>query len=607
MNQISENSSDIEPANQYPQFINNSPCGEDLFEGKSQQKIATNICNIIKTEKKCNIIGIDGGWGSGKSNLVKQIENILYLEDYHFFIYDAWGHQEDLQRRSFLEELTENLTQKSLVKDVWKLKLKKLLSKVKETESKRSPKLSIGVIVAALAILITPLFKSLSEKIIDHYLSLLVLSIPIIAVFILFIFYFFEVEERSFIAKFKKAFTRLFLEYQNKLEEETKYEMISEDEPSVRKFRIWMSEISKDLGNKNLILVFDNMDRLPQKKVQELWSSIHVFFCENSYDNIKVIVPFDREHIKLAFKSEYNEEKQYGDDFINKTFNVVYRVSPPILSDWKNYFSSQWVVAFGVDDPLNKSKNVLQIFDLLSDEITPRRIIAFINEFVSVKLTVQNSIPNDYIALFILGKNTIVKKPIDEIINPTYLKGLSYLYVNDDELPKFIAALFYQVEPDKAIQIVFTDRIKRALNENDVNVLGKISSIPEFYDILENAITEVSNYENAILALNELPAEKIGNKYQAEIIWNCLYKKLAPHVKSDISKFQLILLSKVKNKKEYLKVILNELLTDPEFSSLKYYESINLIDDNFKDSLIIFPELITKQTSVQDFIPFIAK
>jgi transposase len=128
-----------------------------------------------------------------------------------------------------------------------------------------------------------------------------------------------------------------------------------------------MSDISKDLEKKNLILVFDNMDRLPKKKVQELWSSIHVFFCEHSYTNIKVIVPFDREHIKLSF-SEDKDDKQYGDDFINKTFNVVYRVSPPILSDWKNYFTNQWKEAFGEEDSLSTSKNVLQIFDLLSEE-----------------------------------------------------------------------------------------------------------------------------------------------------------------------------------------------------------------------------------------------
>ena len=40
---------------------------------------------------KSRIIGIEGGWGSGKSNLVEQVR-INLAEKYHLFIYDAWGH-----------------------------------------------------------------------------------------------------------------------------------------------------------------------------------------------------------------------------------------------------------------------------------------------------------------------------------------------------------------------------------------------------------------------------------------------------------------------------------------------------------------------------------
>ena len=34
---------------------------------------------------------------NGKSNVVKMLEREL-SDDYYFFEYDAWGHQEDLQR-----------------------------------------------------------------------------------------------------------------------------------------------------------------------------------------------------------------------------------------------------------------------------------------------------------------------------------------------------------------------------------------------------------------------------------------------------------------------------------------------------------------------------
>lgn len=100
---------------QFPQFIQNKPCGIDKFDGGSQSRLAKTIArhfrhNDIQDNKNAlpRIIGIEGTWGSGKSNVVKMLEKELEKE-YCFFEYDAWGHQEDLQRRSILELLTSKL------------------------------------------------------------------------------------------------------------------------------------------------------------------------------------------------------------------------------------------------------------------------------------------------------------------------------------------------------------------------------------------------------------------------------------------------------------------------------------------------------------------
>ena len=74
----------------FPKLLNNAPCEEDLFEGKSHQNIAHAICHTILNNTKANIIGIDGDWGSGKSNLVGLIKKNLDEKNYIFFIYDAW-------------------------------------------------------------------------------------------------------------------------------------------------------------------------------------------------------------------------------------------------------------------------------------------------------------------------------------------------------------------------------------------------------------------------------------------------------------------------------------------------------------------------------------
>jgi len=610
-------------------LLPNIPCGVDLFEGKSQEKTATQISNVLENDEEIKIIGIDGGWGSGKSNLVEQVKNNL-KEKFHFFIYDAWGHQEDLQRRSFLEELTIDLIQEKLIPASWDEKLKKLLAKSKETVTKKVPRLSLGIILAGLSLILTPIFKELSDFVCVGWLRFIIISLPLLFLIIVFIYYFIiepknknsdklsenEKESKNIdnvgwikknFIRTKNAFSNLFLVYQNKLEEDTTYETISEDVPSVRNFRNWMKNISEDLNEIKLVIVFDNMDRLPKEKVKELWSSIHVFFAENenNYENIRVIVPFDRSHIQESFNSSDNINN-FGDDFINKTFDVVYRVSPPILTDWKNYFNTQWTNAFGENSTKAEDYNsVLQIVDLLLGDITPRKLIAFINEFVSIKQVVRETIPNKYIALFIVGKNPISKNPIKEIVKPTYLGSLDFLYNNDEDLPKFISSLFYQIEPDKAIQVIFTERLKKILDNNDDEEIEIVSEIPDFYHVLEKSIIAITNIENSVLCLDSLPSSKIGNKGQNDLVWNCIYKMEKQKNDHILYEYQLILLGKIKNKLEYLKILLSGFVSSKEFVAKEYYQSIKKLEKEIETEIDILPYLISKETSVEDFIEFV--
>ena len=146
-----------------------------------------------------------------------------------------------------------------------------------------------------------------------------------------------------------------------------------------------MKEIDTDLGERKLVLVFDNFDRLPKKHILSIWSSLHVFFSEEKYKNIKVIVPFDRQHIQNAFKDLNGDNGDYAKDYINKTFDLVYRVSPPILSSWKVFFKECWSKAIKDFDETGYVK-VEQAYEVFRQIITPREIIAFINELVSIKL-----------------------------------------------------------------------------------------------------------------------------------------------------------------------------------------------------------------------------
>jgi len=594
----------------YPKMLNNEPCGSDLFEGKSQDVTAEVISDVLRNNERCQIIGVDGGWGSGKSNLVEIVKSKLKDEKnskFHFFIYDAWGHQEDdLQRRSILEELTENIKNLSCFdSNKWETKKKELFAKKRVVETKSIPSLSLGVIFAGIAIILTPILTAIAENFYCPW-NIIITSIPFFLIGFVFVLSCIKAPQRGFKEKIINTLNRFFYLYNDRQTEEITSETISEEEPSVREFRNWMQDISNDLKGQKLILVFDNMDRLPKEKIQELWSSIHIFFadieCKKELKNIHVIIPFDRLHIKSAFTLE--DGKNFGDDFINKTFDRIYRVSPPILSDWKNYFKLKWEEAFGLvqNEDKEEYKKVVQIFDLLSTEITPRKIIAFINNSVSIKQTLQYEIPYRYITLFILGRSKIFEKPDEQIINPEYLGNLEFLYKNDENLPKYIASIFYQIDPEKAIQVIFTDKLRKAFDNNDTKFVEGISKMQEFSSILENAITKITNCENATLALNSIPIDKVDTH-----IWNCLYPKIIPCQDQKIKEYQKILLSKISNREEYLQKIINEFLSDKnvnDFVAKDYYESINTIDKEFAN-LNVFSVLREYKTSTNNFISLV--
>ena len=528
-------------------LLNNEPCRKDAFEGQAHQNIAEHVANIIKEDNDRHIIGIEGGWGSGKSNLISLV-NIELNGDkvyekgfdhknspYPFFIYDAWGHQADFQRRAILEELTHDLTNKKkiLEEEKWKRKLQELLAKRKKTSTKEVPKMGVGLIASFVMAIITPLVTYIVGLIPEvlWYIKILAAILPYIVVVLIAI----RNRRRSLIRNgqectWSNILFELFLVYKDQIKENETYTTISEKEPSSAEFKKWMDEVDSDLGlvNKTLIIVFDNMDRLPSHIVESLWSSIHSFFSDKTYNNIKVLIPFDRRHVQQAFKNEDIKDECFGNDFINKTFDVVFRVPPPIMRGWQQYMSDMWKEAFGKDAELSIS--VIQIYDAFNKNHTPRKIIAFINEFASIKMTMQGDIPDRYIALFIFGKEEIEKHPIDQLLNPTYMEEVQFEYGKDSNTIKFLSALYYQLPVEKALDVVFTQEATDALNSGNAERLHEMMEHIELSAILGKAILKVTNIEKASNTLASLD-EFYGYSRFEDIpkwlikIWEDLYQR----------------------------------------------------------------------------------
>ena len=410
-------------------------------------------------------------------------------------------------------------------------------------------------------------------------------------------------------------FTELFLLYKDKIKEDEKFETISEREPSTRQFKNWMFDINKDLYDRGkiLIVVIDNMDRLPKQKVQELWAALHSFFSEEKYSNIRVIVPFDRAHIRNAFQSENitnklkNEDVAiYGDDFINKTFYVVYSVPPPILTGWMHYFCDRWKDAFGKDSKVDNG--VLQIYDMLTKEHSPRKIIAFINQFVTIRNLCDKDIEDKYIALYLFGRKSIVDNPLKEILTPSYLGSLDFLYKEDERMKACISSIYYQLPLENAMDVIFTREVTLELDEAKTELLDKLKNTTKYWEILIHSITNVTNIENATLALDKHFGD--NTSVESSHVWEALYRKSnQSNVAQDkyYHEYHNILMRNIRNKEEYYRHLVTDYLgnIESDWDLTNYLDGVDTLHETIGDMEDDFLLAQKKEVSPEVFMQLI--
>lgn len=556
----------------YPRIVSTAPCKDDWFEGQSHRRIANKIADVILDDNQKGIIGIDGGWGSGKSNLVALTEDAIDKriaeEDkgkskdekrkYVFVTFDAWAHHTDYLRRSLLEEFIKSLIDKEVLDKSWLEKIDMLLAKVREIDTKKVVKLNEMVIATALLSAAMPIIHTISDHWERGYYLAIAAYIGVWGWFIKSrlsslkknnqgLKDFFSECIKLYVDKSNIESRPGYNEVNNKVSENKTVEFITEKEPTARQFRDWMHAIDEVLASKSthVVFVIDNMDRLPIAKVKETWATIHAFFAECKYNNIQMVIPFDRSHIINAFKEENiakqqsgeettndqndntrGEVKSYGNDFINKTFYVVYRVSPPILSDWRDYFERIWKEAFG-DEIYKDHDEVMLVFEKLSPDFTPRSIIAFVNECATLCSVLEERVPAEYLGIYILGRESINEDPLKQLVKPDFLKGLEVKYDKDDNLANYLSAIHYQIKTDKALDVVYSTKVEKAVDDGDVNLIEQMGNDRVLNSLLPNAIAKVKNVDKAIDFMQAVSKrEKAVDNYRLDFLWDSLFERI---------------------------------------------------------------------------------
>lgn len=523
-------------------ILSNEPLGVDLFEGKSQERIANliflglekarNTGGVYEGISKSTVVGLEGGWGCGKSNVLKILEKQLATvtqkdnkrKVYSLFTYDLWGRQQDLQRKVILQDLAVHLREKCHInKDD---KIRNLILKKTEVGQDLVKK---GLCARLLPIVMgafVPFLLALAAIIPEANGWRLGIAGSVIAIAIVIGIW-------GIVAVWKHgqdATTALSEFLGNMLLIKTNGaelpRVIYEHQYSVTvsDFSSMLTEIGNELMTKkqHLVIVFDNIDRLPIDKVKEFLSSAHILFAEREecmQANVHIIIPFDRNRILAAF------DGQDGNDYINKTFDVVYRVAPPILRDWGRFFVDKYNEAVG-DEPklLGQCLEVQDVFNNLSSpqHITPRSIIAFLNSVAIAHNVLGNKVPLKAIAVHELAWKSYEQKIVQddnklensgtlELVETWIRDGrfisnalLKAKYMEDENWKKWMASIVFQVDVERAEEILNYNLLEDALNEGKADVVAELSNLPGFQLLFSRVLAMVRSPEKLPTAIHSV-------------------------------------------------------------------------------------------------------
>jgi len=361
----------------------------DLSNSDNQDLLGTRpyaetLFEVIKQSKGKQNIGLFGGWGSGKSTIIKTLENFIRKNNdvdendkIAYFKYDAWKYSNDDFRRSFIRSLNEEFSailetdlEEILYKDITKEDSNK--ATVQPEYQKLLP-YAIGLIIIILGY--SFFFSSLSgnEK------------------FLLLVFSIFS----SFIFTISGNFFRVIphITRQTKIIEPEKFEdtfrditneIFGKSKMNILK-KIKNKIISKTIFEK-MVVVIDNLDRCDKDNLMVTLSSIKNFL-EN--DNIIFILPVDENGIT----SFLNGDSDDADEYLRKIFHQIIRLKK---------FTPKELVGFtkAINHDYNLKLSNIGI-RLICQEFTtnPRKIIQFLNNLQTERDLIERQIKEDYVKL----------------------------------------------------------------------------------------------------------------------------------------------------------------------------------------------------------------
>lgn len=512
-------------------LIEDTPALDDAFRAETtigpHERVANAIVALIaSSETGGKMIGLEGGWGAGKSTVVNFVRKGLDASDnYTTILFDAWAHEGDPLRRTYLETLIHHLQDLGWV-DVpeWDKSLDEIANRRKVTTTRTIPKPTVLGTLLAVTLFAVPFGSAfmgaalrdgltidsgqpVSWKFLVGLLSLGPLFALLGNALLLLLSKPFSIKHPFTFKRIPKLDSWAFLE--GKAISETQTETVETPNPTSLEFEKHFGELMKeslkDKPNRRIVLVLDNLDRVDAKDALEIWSTLQTFLrdrfhhCDGWYSQLWVLVPYDPNGLRKLWDNrkenstdEPEDARHASDSFIDKSFQIRFQVPPPVLSNWRTFLYGlvqQALPEHGADD----QHAIYRVFDLCRGTTgrppTPRELKLYVNQIGAIHRQWQHEFPMEHVAYYVLRCRDA--QPLVQRLRDGKLTDDEASRWLGDSLKDSLAGLAFNVPAMLGQQLLLADPIYDALCQQHSDELKSLAEShgAGFWAVLEKVAT----------------------------------------------------------------------------------------------------------------------
>lgn len=477
--------------------LDDRPTDEDGFASPestgAHRRVADAIIELINGDEPGGMtIGLEGRWGAGKSSILKMVARGVESPQRTVILFDAWAHEGDPLRRTFLETLIRALSAAHFIDGTrWESKAAELAGRLVQQTATTSRKVKRLGRIFALSAVGVPFGTALVSSALQQGATfvptlgsplapkLLIGSAVALAPAAVALGNWFRIKMRGTTSEDDWDLTS-----QNSVVR-TVSETSETSDPTSLEFERTFEDLMKEalsVSTRQVVLIVDNLDRVEPSTALNLWSAMQTFIQDrdvaaaNWFERLWILVPFSTQGIaQLWARTNATESSSLAGSFIDKTFPIRFSVPPAALSNWHAFLLRLLAIALPDHEETDRER-VYRAFESCrpanDPSPTPRELKRFVNDLGCLHRQWGSVFPLEQMAYFaVLARR---HGDLQSQLVGGQLPPKEAIAVLGEALPATMAALLFNVDAKLGQQLLLRGPALASLRAGDADAFAKL-------------------------------------------------------------------------------------------------------------------------------------